>query len=1031
MLRIFIIFTLLSQLCFPQEGSLRFIFSGRQQNVEVHNLDIDIEVVDDLTYTTITADFYNPYRRNQEGEMILPLPDGATVCDYKLDVNGVMKDASVVLKAKALKAYEEIKARNVDPGIVEKKKDEYKIRVFPVLPKKNKRMSISYVTRSKAINGHYNYQLPLQLSNRVHNVSINILAPNSQLISENIQLNTAGETTTFENDNFDDLISLRTLVSKNNTVIVEEQKNTNSTTFYHKIFIPDSIPLQKKHLPENITFLWDSSGYGERDILDKRFNLLDKYFQINQNTSIKLYSAGYELTDLGSFQIKDGDWSKLNAKIQKIQYDGALNYNCVKAIKEEDLNFPLFTFFRSAQYQLLALPQKSSNQHNIDLHKFTARQNLKSITQQKLVPMLEEQNLLGLFDTGAGSKCLQFVCTGLKQDSEIHFGYEHDNQSVYRTKIGKNSKQFSHDKPSVSKSIAQHVLNQLITQNQSESVISNYAIEQGLVSDYTSMIVLETLEDYVKYEIPPNDVNTLASYKTAIKRKKYESNTDKEIRNKNRYHARDFLWHNYPIKIAIHNIDVWKNSIHRFFLKEHYDAKSYQQVISWKSKAKESVDTLQKVSSQKEFVKAANAIVKLDEDRQKLYFIPSQYPKDKKIHVSLRGAVRDPKTHVIEPGTDLKEFILTEDVPYVDVYRNSQRITYNVHSAQYKKTPLQSGDMLVAQIDVLYTKRQSFNIADQPYIIDPGTDISKLYYLGATGGSDPFASSDFFSSGGFSVSDLPEPSKIKGKSQNTALARKNANSQDKQWKAFTKQVNNNSEDAYSHYLTLRSHTKRDTHFYLKVADILYKKKLHKQARKVLSNIMAGEESSTVAQKRYLLWLKHFADYQYAISFIKEIDPKLANSDFRFIQLTLLHQLEKLSKNEIKTLSNGLNHSFDIAHLAEKPMYDLRVLATAESNGVSKFINIKYVPAEGTDLQLPKLSKHGLYSDIKDGIEEHTMKQAIPGTYKIELSNKIIATYGIEIHSKQHDDKTTKEIITVHTDGSGGWKEIGSCNFTLP
>lgn len=1037
MLRIFFILSLLSQLCFSQ-SALRFIHSHQRKDVQIKKLAIDIEVTEDLTYTTITADFHNTNYYNQEGEMILPLPQGATVCDYKLDVNGEMKDASVVLKAKALKAYEEIKARNVDPGIVEKKNNEYRIRVFPVLPKKTKRMSISYVTRSKAEDGHYHYQLPIKLDDHVGELTVTIIAPNSQLESQHFKLNTPGEATTLNGKNLEDTISLRTPVAKKNTVILEQQKKSKTIAAYYKIFVPDSVPLQKTYLPSKITLLWESSGYLDKKLLAKRLKLLDQYFKKNPNTHIKLYSVGYELKNLGSFQINSGNWSKLKATIKQIKHEGALDFNCLAAIKKTDLKNPIFAVFDKTRYRLLRWNGQLDLEQVIDLQNSTIQNTLESITHQKLRPLLDRDNILGAFDLEKGSRVLQFVSRGLTSDEEISFCYQYEKKPVFKAHFKNSSQRFEINSSSITATIAQHRLNQLISEKQPKVVISNYAIEHRLVSDYTSMIVLETLDDYVKYEIPPRDPETLKLYTARIERGKPQIYSD--YQNKKAYHSRDHPWHGYPLVAAMQNIDIWDQSLNRFFLKKHYDQKNHQQLMLWKKRVKENLFNIKKSGTQKEFIKAANTVVKLDDKRKKFYLLPSQYPKDKMIYVSLRGLVRDPKTHVIKPGTDLREFVLAEDSPIVDVYRNSQRITYNLDSKSYKKTPLQSGDMLVITADNQYIRLDYRNLRDQPYLIDPGTDIDKYYYAeSASGGSgDPFDDGGSLRSGDYlpprrsKPTDPPAPeADIKGQTSSSSLPEVESEIQPQQWKKFINQIKETPDSAYTAYLSLRSNIPRDTHFYLKIADVFYQQKLTKQARRVLSNIIANEEANTVAQKRYLFWLMHFGDYQYALTFISIVDPKLTNPDFKFIKLTILQQLDNLSPEEVKSLSRGLTHTFQVPQLAKKPIYDLRVLASAESTGISNFIDIEYLPSKDTKLKLNELSKHGLFGDVKDGIEEHTMKQAIPGIYKIKISNKVIATYRVEIHSRKHDGKITKNIITIHTDGLGGWKVIDSLDFNLP
>ncbi|MBP5284772.1 MAG: DUF2135 domain-containing protein [Kiritimatiellae bacterium] len=94
--------------------------------------------------TTIV--FTNPNPRVFEGELELPLPDGATVCGYSLEVNGTMVPGVVCEKEKARVAFENEKRKGVDPGIVENVKGNvWRTRIYPLEPGKPRRAKIVHV----------------------------------------------------------------------------------------------------------------------------------------------------------------------------------------------------------------------------------------------------------------------------------------------------------------------------------------------------------------------------------------------------------------------------------------------------------------------------------------------------------------------------------------------------------------------------------------------------------------------------------------------------------------------------------------------------------------------------------------------------------------------------------------------------------------------------------------------------------------------------------------------------------------------
>ena len=94
--------------------------------------------------TTIT--FTNPNSRVFEGELEFPVPDGATVCGYELEVNGEMVPGVVVEKEAARTAFENERRKGVDPGVVEHVKGNvWRTRIYPLNPNKPRRASVTVI----------------------------------------------------------------------------------------------------------------------------------------------------------------------------------------------------------------------------------------------------------------------------------------------------------------------------------------------------------------------------------------------------------------------------------------------------------------------------------------------------------------------------------------------------------------------------------------------------------------------------------------------------------------------------------------------------------------------------------------------------------------------------------------------------------------------------------------------------------------------------------------------------------------------
>ena len=92
---------------------------GRGKAVELKSLNIQVLVTGLFAETTQTMQFHNPNPRELEGNLTFPLPDGAIVCGYGLDVDGVIVDGVVVPKKKARQILEAEERKGADPGLLE------------------------------------------------------------------------------------------------------------------------------------------------------------------------------------------------------------------------------------------------------------------------------------------------------------------------------------------------------------------------------------------------------------------------------------------------------------------------------------------------------------------------------------------------------------------------------------------------------------------------------------------------------------------------------------------------------------------------------------------------------------------------------------------------------------------------------------------------------------------------------------------------------------------------------------------------
>lgn len=131
------------------EPSVVFRVDDLKKNETAVDIKIAQEILEDnglCRKVETTLIFTNPNSRAFAGELEFPLPDGAAVCGYVLEVNGIMVPGVICEKEKARVAFENEMRKGVDPGIVENVKGNiWRTRIYPLMPNKPRMAKVSYV----------------------------------------------------------------------------------------------------------------------------------------------------------------------------------------------------------------------------------------------------------------------------------------------------------------------------------------------------------------------------------------------------------------------------------------------------------------------------------------------------------------------------------------------------------------------------------------------------------------------------------------------------------------------------------------------------------------------------------------------------------------------------------------------------------------------------------------------------------------------------------------------------------------------
>jgi Ca-activated chloride channel family protein len=124
---------------------------------------VDIQITDQVAVTHVEQIFRNHTDRRLEATYVFPVPKGASVNKFTMWVNGKEVKGELVEAAKATQLYTEIIRRTQDPGLLEYMGNNlFRMKVFPVEPKSDQKVALSYASVANQDAGLVEYIYPLK-----------------------------------------------------------------------------------------------------------------------------------------------------------------------------------------------------------------------------------------------------------------------------------------------------------------------------------------------------------------------------------------------------------------------------------------------------------------------------------------------------------------------------------------------------------------------------------------------------------------------------------------------------------------------------------------------------------------------------------------------------------------------------------------------------------------------------------------------------------------------------------------------------
>ena len=326
---------------------------GRSTPLGLAKLQTEVRILGAVAETITTMTFANPSARAMEGDLYFPLPEGATISGYALDINGTMVDGVAVEKHEARRVFEQVVRRGVDPGLVQwTQGNNFQTRVFPIPAHGSRTVRVSYVTELVGGKGAPAYHLPLKFKDKIHEFSLRVevvkpAAPpqvtKGELANFAFQKwheSFVAETRQQDWSPVEDLVIV--LPKVDGPQVVVEKAEDGQTYFAIQDF--PAVPEQELDAsvldPRRIVIFWDASGSRagdhSREIAVLRGYLSELFAYTKRakppSVVVDLVLVRNALSKPIRLVVQLGDYAALSAELKNVQYDGGTQLGAIGPI---------------------------------------------------------------------------------------------------------------------------------------------------------------------------------------------------------------------------------------------------------------------------------------------------------------------------------------------------------------------------------------------------------------------------------------------------------------------------------------------------------------------------------------------------------------------------------------------------------------------------------------------------------------------------------------------------------------------------
>lgn len=318
---------------------------GAATPIELRRLDVQATIVGRTAATRIELELFNPNARVLEAQLQFPLAEGQSVTGFALDIDGELRPAVPVEKAKGRQVFEDVTRARVDPALLESVGgNHHRLRVYP-LPANGSRRVVLELSEVLPNAAAPVWRLPLGLQAPATRLDVSVRVAGVAPGGVSAQLGTLRMPARAEGaDTRIALVGAQHAAGEELRVELPAQSSTwfsrpqplvatqrfeGASYFYAEV--PVAARSTERARPERVGLVWDASGSGAARDHARELALLDGWLRRLGTVEVLLQPVRDVAGPIERFNVQGGNWSALRDRLKGMAYDGATQAAALRA----------------------------------------------------------------------------------------------------------------------------------------------------------------------------------------------------------------------------------------------------------------------------------------------------------------------------------------------------------------------------------------------------------------------------------------------------------------------------------------------------------------------------------------------------------------------------------------------------------------------------------------------------------------------------------------------------------------------------